>query len=94
MTRKLFLSSVGVLAAAIVVSFPEVVLAQDLGQAKLAELSGALKTVAITGVGIAGILAGCYIAFGRQDGNEKLGQVVKGAIVLSVIVSTVSWLAS
>lgn len=66
----------------------------DLGAEKLSQLQSALRTVAISAIGIAGILAGVYIAFGRQDGNEKIGNVIKGAIIISVITGAVSWLAS
>ena len=83
------------IVALVAISAPGAAWAQaDLGATKLTELQTALRAVAITAVGIAGILAGVYIAFGRQDGNEKLGNVVKGAIIISVIVSAVSWLAS
>lgn len=77
-------------AMTVVLVLPDFAHAQiDLGTAKITEIRDAMKTLAIVVLGIAGILAGIYIAFGNQDGNQKLGSVIKGCIVVSVIVTLV-----
>jgi hypothetical protein len=65
----------------------------DLGESKIRGFEAGLKKISTIAIGLAGLLAGVYIAFGRQDGNERLGAVVKGAIVVSCVVSAVTYLA-
>jgi hypothetical protein len=77
-------------AMAVVLIAPDAAYAAiDLGATKITEIRDAMKTLAIVVLGIAGMLAGIYIAFGNQDGNQKLGSVIKGCVVVSVIVTLV-----
>ncbi len=66
----------------------------DSAAAKLDAFRSGLKKIAVALLGLAGLLASAYIGFGRQDGKQRVGAVMQGAIVASVVGSVVTWLAS